>query len=577
MNNIKDDLTEFSFLKDLRIYINEYIPFSSNHIIAFNEELDTQKHIKDGLLSGKIDHEPEKAIFELEEALTLVTVRDHDPNDYVIFDAGITYKEDVAQSENICVYVDAYGRVIYGTRVLMIEKEKTFSIDKLTRVIADLVMDSSRMINNLLSTYQRRLLDLVFSDVPEHRNKFVIIIAKEITPLKAACEYADGEDFENELNQVLSTTVKFHDLSDIRNKIFFGTEGMIIVSPNSAKFEDLINILGFYYGLDIFMKNYFAKMFMLWDELKEVRILLDKADVDPNAINEGKSLLSRTSASVVLMKELLSFMKHSVNYMNTEAKELNLSDPEIREMAEVCDLDQIVDKAFDRVDDANLVVSGLVEESHGITGLINSLAEKQMSRMNETLNDSIESMDEMTRTSERTGVALHILEVLLAGAIAFDFLMFFSGEYIVDGIVNWVEQNIFIWVAIGITGFVAIGYGLWRIVKWLEIRSEPNMRTRIHISKPYDNTRLYNFLKNKRIVTSDSLVLKDNIIQEYSWDEDDKKWLGNKVRIQLKIDADNQFIYTAHVECNAPNKKIDIERLEAILMSYLREEEIILE
>ncbi|NHI93703.1 MAG: hypothetical protein EAX96_14550 [Candidatus Lokiarchaeota archaeon] len=575
MTTIKDELREFTFLKDLKIYINEYIPFSSNHIIAFNEELDTQKDVKDGLLSGMIDREPEKATFHIEEALTRVTVKDHDPNDYVIFDASITYEEVVAQQENICVYVDAYGRVIYGARLISIDNEKNFSLDKLTRVIADLVMDSSAMINNLLSTYQRRLLDLVFSNVPEHRNKFIIMIAKEITPHKPACEYADGEDFENELNQILSVTIKFHDLSDNKTKIFFGTEGLIIISENPERFEDLINILGFYYGLDIFMKNYFAKMFMLWDELKEVRILLDKADVDPNAISEGKSLLSSVSASVVLMKELLSFMKHSVNFMDLEAKMLDLKDPTIREMADVCNLDEIVSKASDRVDDAGLVVSGLVEESHGITGLINSLAEKQMSRMNETLNDSIESMDEMSRTSERTGVALHILEVLLAGAIAFDFMTFFAGEYVIRWVVDWVAQNIFIWTAIGITGFIAIGYSLWRVVKWLEVKSEPNMRTRIHVRQAYNNENLYNFLLKKKIITSDSLVLKDNIIQEFTWDEEDKKWLGNKVRIQIKIDADNQFIYNANVEVNTPNKNITIDSLQAILMSYLTEEKII--
>ncbi len=74
MSGIKDELVSFIFLKDLKVYISEYIPFGSNHIIAFNDELDCQKEVKDGLMTSFVDMEPAKATFRVDQELTKVTV-----------------------------------------------------------------------------------------------------------------------------------------------------------------------------------------------------------------------------------------------------------------------------------------------------------------------------------------------------------------------------------------------------------------------------------------------------------------------------------------------------------------------
>ena len=207
MSSIKDELISFIHLKDLKTYISEYIPFGTNHIIAFNDELDSLSDVKEGLMTSIIDTEPTRATFPIDERLIKVTVTDYDPNDYVIFDASIVYEEVVEQIEEICVYVDTYGRVIYGCQIDEIDGDKTkFSIDRLTRVFADIILDTSKMINGLLSTYQRRLLDLVYFGTPEFRNKFTILLARSIEPDKKAVDFNDGEDLENELNQITTST-----------------------------------------------------------------------------------------------------------------------------------------------------------------------------------------------------------------------------------------------------------------------------------------------------------------------------------------------------------------------------------
>ncbi len=575
MSSIKDELISYIHFKDLKVYISEYIPFGTNHIIAFNDELDSLSDVKEGLMTSIIDTEPTRATFPIDERLIKVTVTEYDPNDYVIFDASIVYEEVVEQIEEICVYVDNYGRVIYGCEMDEIDGDKTkLSLDKLTRVYADLVLDSSKMIHNLLSTYQRRLLDLVYFGTPEYRNKFIILAAKDITPDKRAAEFNDGEDLENELNQILSITTHFHDMNNSTDKFFYGSEGMILISQNPEKYEELISIMAFYFGLDIFQKNYFDKMFMLWDDLNRARQLIDICDVDPTSTGTAKSILSQVSASVVLMNELLSFMQKSVEKMNQEWDQFERTDPDIQELIKVINLDDFVDKALVRIDDARMVVSGLIEEINGINGLINSMAEKQMTRMNETLKDSIASMDEMNRSSNRTGVALNILEVILAGSIAFDILLLMIGDYSIQFFANWVQENIAIWLTICIATFLLVGIGLWKTIKYMERRAEPNLRTKINISKKYNKENFKSFLASKEIITRESQLIGENMIEEFTWDEKDKKWHGNNVRIKLRADTNNSYILSAIINIDKP-KHINARQVSSIMGEYIKNENIL--
>ncbi|MHA1269070.1 MAG: hypothetical protein ACTSPY_04725 [Candidatus Helarchaeota archaeon] len=575
-STIKDELTSFIFLKDIDLYISEYIPFGTNHIIAFNEELDCQRDVKEGLMTSFIDTDPEKATFRIEEKLTKVKIIDYDPNDYVRFIASIVFEEDVEQEEEIGVYVDAYGRVIYGTKILEIEDiSDKISIDKTTRVISDIIMDTSKMINTLLSTYQRRLLDLVYFGTPQFRNKFVILLAKDIEPKKHAKEFNDGEDLENELNQILSTTTEFYETKS-GDKIFYGLEGLLIISKNPEKYKELISIIAFYSGLDIFQKNYFNKMFQLWDSIKEARYYMNRSDMDPNATNKAKGILSSVSASVVLMNELLHFMDRSVINMNKEWVVLDKSNPDVKEIINVLKLEDFISKADIRISDAQLVVSGLTEEISGVNGLVNSLSEKQMTRMNESLKDSIASMDEMSRASERTGVALNILEIILSGAIAFDVLAFLVGDYAFPQLVDWIEAdyNIFIWFGICIALFFIIGFGLYKLIKHLEIKSEPNLRVKINIGKPYSD-KFDAFIENQDIIIRESFI-SDNIIEEFSWDEDDDKWLGNEVRIKIRADTENKYILSITVNVDTP-VNITPKQIANIVMEYLKSEELVKE
>lgn len=583
-DTIKDELEELIFLEDPSIFISEYIPFGSNHIIAFNEELDSLGAVEGGLLTSLIDKEPHKSTFHVTEELTSVKVTRFDPNDFIQFEASISYENvgGVEQIEDFGVHVDASGRVIYGCQLIeLVGKRDRHSIDNISRVITDLCADSSRMMVNLLSTYQRRLLDLVYFNEPNNRNKFIILTAKKMLPAQSAKMFVHEPSFKNELNQIIKQTYYGIDFKN-GDKCFFGSEGIILIANHLEQYEELLAIIGFFQGLDIFQKNYFSKMFMLWDEVRDARELIDRSAIDPNAISDAQVILSRVSAAVVLMTELLQFMQTAVNNITYEFQELQPLPDFLEELAHFVQIRDTLKKATTRIEDARLIVDGLKDEINGVNGMISTLSERQMRQMNEALKDSITSMDEMTRSSERTGVALNILEVVLTGAIAFDVLLLFVGEYSWGALSDWIVKettlgipNTIIWALIAITMFLATGYGILRLIRYLEQRSEPNLRVSLKLGSRYNPQKFEEYISTKSIKQQELTIRAKSRVHEYTWDDDDKlKWLGNEATITLYVDIEHVMFLSANVNIDGPNN-ITTRQVSEIIMKELVEAEIV--
>jgi hypothetical protein len=347
---------------------------------------------------------------------------------------------------------------------------------------------------------------------------------------------------------------------------------MILVSKNIEAYDELLAVIGFFQGLDIFQKNYFSKMFMLWDEVRDARTLVDKSGVDPNAIGEAQVILSRVSSAVVLMNELLQFMQTAVNNITYEFQEMQPLSPEQEELTHFVQLRDTLKKATTRIEDASLIVSGLKDEIDGVNGLINTLSERQMRQMNEALKDSIQSMDEMTRSSERTGVALNILEVVLTGAIAFDILMLFVGQYEFAGLADWITSSvgtIVLWSTLAISLFFLTGYGILRLIRHLENKSEPNLRVSLKFGLPFDSEYFKTYIASKPVKQQTMTIRSGSRIHEYTWDnEDSDKWHGNDASITIYVDLAHTMLLSMTVNIDSP-KNISTREASQIIMTEL--------
>ena len=96
-----------------------------------------------------------------------------------------------------------------------------------------------------------------------------LIIANEITPHLSAEEYMDKGEYENELKQVIGDTRAAFDISE-HDTLVFGEHGILVAGPNSRHHEPLLCSYVQFISMDIFVRNFFNRLFLIIDAMKEV-------------------------------------------------------------------------------------------------------------------------------------------------------------------------------------------------------------------------------------------------------------------------------------------------------------------
>lgn len=140
-----------------------------------------------------------------------------------------------------------------------------------------------------------------------------LIIADEINPHLTAEEYMDKDEYENELKQVLGDTRAAFDISE-RDTLIFGEHGLLVGGPSCRLYEGLLctyvevsavlccSVLARhatsqlplvcyftavllyvcrcsvlpplqYVGMDLFVRNFFSRLFVIQDDMKVVRCM----------------------------------------------------------------------------------------------------------------------------------------------------------------------------------------------------------------------------------------------------------------------------------------------------------------
>ncbi len=575
---IKDELEEIVFLKNPRIMICEWIPFNKNQIMTINDDLETTKRIKSNLFTSRIDTTPHTATFTTNPVFTEVKIKDYDVSRFVRFDAQVFYPEDVVQIERFGVNIDFSGRVIYGLALKDIDGCKEVqSLDKMSRVISDVVLDSSVMVDTLLSVFQKRLLDVVFFDDSKERDKFTVIIGDEITPhFDDNDKYLDKEKHENELNQVLEAVHRVVTLSP-KEKVFVGSHGIILVSPDSTKYEEIVSVAAFLYSLQILQRNISTRMWILWDQIRETREkILAVSESDTEGISHIQEMLSQISGTIVLLEEITKYMSHSTAYIRREWNALRkkLADDECcANLVEALEIDKQAHTRGEIITDIKMGISGLQNEISGLRDIAGTIAEKQMKKVNEALQENIAEMQEMTRASDRTGSAVEVLEIILAGSISFDIVNTFSGEYTNEPLALWAGEHPSLWFLIILMVWGVIGWLLYRIMDQLQAASEKDLRITMRFDHKVDTDRLKAYMATKEVLVSEETADANTRLKRVSWKED---ILDHEASLQISFEAASGILRTFSADVPSPGV-LTARDVKGYLVDQLKKAEVITE
>jgi len=457
------------FFKDLRLSISEWVPFGQNAISTFNDSIDSLKGVKSSLLTGTVDEEPDSSNFEIEPRFTRVFLEDFDRYNWIKFKAFVEYPEEVEQIEEIATHVDKAGFVNYGLVLEEVEgKTAQFSLDVTSYILADLIEDTSVMIEALLTQFQRRALRSVYGKTPL-RPKFIVAMTSSLMPEQPqAMDYHDREAQENEINQIVGVAYEFFNLPPTE-KVIVGTKGMLFITSRPDHFSSLINFYSFVRSLQMFQSIFFSRLRQMWDVVKDIRKNILHLTREEDLANMEQEL-SELSSNIVLIEELAAVMAVSTLDMKSmwAANSPGL-DMDNKRLAERLDIDREIVVVGDKIQDMSGVANGLVDEIGGLRDMVQTLAEKRMREVSKLMADNVQqgaeaqlAMAAGVKASRYSGAALKILSAISAG-----FLGMKISDLLMKGLDEWNESEGGPNWDLGDKGFyggyiqVIVGFTLW--------------------------------------------------------------------------------------------------------------------
>jgi len=632
----KDD-KEVMLLEHPRIVVCEWIPFGTSNLKALNDNMGSFKRIKNALFTHSVEEQGEETSAVEDEEMTKVYVVDYDPTDFVMFEAEINYPEedDIIQEETFGCYVDHTGRVVYGMEMVSVEDQEAdgISIDNISRILSDVWEDSSKMMSNLITPYQQSLIDLVFTGNSLYRDKFNLIIADglrlnlnggevHLEPRGERMDPAqmerwkehivsilmDGEDCEAELRQIINEIQGVRVLTS-GAFLVMGTNGTLFIKCPGINIEEAISSWMFLNAAAVFLENLFHRLFTINGAVIEIQEMMEDLDSDPNSVERMQEMLVTISSDTSFIDEIVVTLEDAVNrqeeHFDVLVKDWEdscrlMSDGGGEEYRPADNVDFInamgVMKMFDstkaRITDMKHNVHGTQNRLKGLRDNINATNERRMHQVQNELQENSRTLEEITRTNERTGSSLQILELILAAALAFELLNMTVGEWSARIYLNdkgaWVIlTRPGVLLVIALIGWLILAMILIRKMKGNEQASREFMTSRITYNTPMDVEAMKRLLDKKR--AENDLIDLDGDIRfsgkrvKTSWRSTDPKWRSplettfrekifrkeKETEVTIVYDSWNGYLLHALVEVPSPPDERAIDDLEIFLSEEL--------
>lgn len=583
-DNIRDELSEVLVLSGVHLLIGEWIPFGANQIVALNDKLGATERVPGGMFTALVDEEPEGTQFEVTPGLTSVEILDFGLTSYLNFEAEVHYPEDegIVQVEQFGVHMREDGAVIYGLKVeaIMDRLADSISLDHLARLLVDIHQDSSTIVDSLISSYQRSLLEMTFLGDSANRDKFNVILADAVTPKMPAEKYMDKEDNENELKQVVGDTHEAHDLTK-DDLLVIGRHGILVAGPNCKKHEATLAAYLSLLSMDTFIRNFFNRMFVLDDTLKQIRHMINNYESDPNSIPRIRTLLSETSKQAIQLEEVLSYLSESVTQIVVPEQPKDLPGKKLHEILKIGS--RLTDLRR-RVHDMKKNVDGSRHELDGLREMTDVISETQMFRLQEEMQANSKNLEAVFRSNERASSSLEILQVILSGTLAFEILDRITGEWSVLGDKMWGEKWIMplikvpmLWFGLNLLMWCAIAFGLIKLMRWLASRSTGVLSLRFKANLRIDIAALQRYLSLKPLEEEDVDSDARTYLRKTSWQEQDiSLWQGAPPKIEILFDTQHGYLLKVFMQVDKNADYADEATLKSIFLKELKAANVLL-
>lgn len=426
------------------------MPFSIPYLQALMEKLRCKSPVRDIFVTELIDEKPESGIFTTKPVYTKIKVKDFEPTQFVRFFAEVTYPETggALQKEVMGVTMDSWGRAIYSIKLVEIGGNREYlSFDSLARVIADLIVDTTRLSSPLLTASQRHMLEVLYGENYTIRDKFVILTAQDI--------FISKEINDDLILSELEQLIGFVDEIKIdKTEYISGTHGLICLTKNCECDERTLSILGFVMALSKSLRLFQIKQHHTSSKI--LRLTHDITERKFEKLADLRADISTLNTEIAMYPSLLSHMELSLKKIETSLDEL----PSTPLVAMIKSQLNFIKAQMDGVKNT---LQSLMTAMNGLENLAMTLLENEQTKI-------YEQTKHHTKKSAAIGEALEIVEAGIIGVYileAVHLFFIFSGreEELVHSQESWLLGfPIPFWILLILT---PLGIFLaWKIMQW---------------------------------------------------------------------------------------------------------------
>ncbi len=559
IDTIRDhELDEVITLNSVSLIVAEYVPFGANQIVQLNNNVGSTERVQGGYISPQIDDDIGGTSVEVSPELTSVEILDYTLTNHINFEAEIRFPEDhgIVQVETFGISLNAEGTCFYGMQIeaVMDRIKDNISLDHLSRILVDVQQDSSKIVDSVISKYQRDLLNLIFVGDASNRNKVNLIIANEITPHLTAEEYMDKGEYENELKQIIGDTKAAYDISE-NDTLIFGAHGLLVCGPHARSYEPLLCAYLQFITLDIFLQNYFARLWILSDDMNTTNNMIDSIEYNPTALGRVRDHLCALSKDIIQLDEILGYVLEALQVMEIPPEPQEQSGRSLYQRLEISGMKNHLVR---RTTDIKKNIDAAQRHLNVIRERVNVASEGKMVQLSEGLEQNTKNLCSLQISNAETVHSLQILQIIFAGMISFDFLDRITGDWTVldtvwmKGFVEtMIKENMLFWFIVSITCWGLVAYGLSKYFAVMNWRIRGLISIKIRINRKIFIDRLYSLLENKLKSNEERKYFGEKEIVKLTYDEPDpKEWGGVSPTITLEYDEKNNFLLNAIIQYN---------------------------
>jgi hypothetical protein len=319
ISQVKRELKESIVLSQVNILIQEWIPTAANEFCGLLDRFGVKTRNAGGRFTAFVDRHPNRQSVHTQQGLTRVELLDYNTR-CVNFEAELQFAEDegVKQVEFIGIHLHTMGSVSCGVRVEAIQNRLAddVSCDLMSRMMVDLIQDTSLMLNDLLTSSQIHAMETVYRGNSLSRSKFCLTFADKAEPMMKAAAYKDGGEYENELRQVLGEIRVAQDIGVGGEIIIQGTEGMLIIGRRLRKYDRITVMFGEVTGMLKYMKNTFLRMSVLGGQIVKLRETIELGDEDPTSFETVRKLRNEVAADLATVEEVIEYLTSAAEHMS---------------------------------------------------------------------------------------------------------------------------------------------------------------------------------------------------------------------------------------------------------------------